>query len=89
MAAMQGGSTSYAPIAARYEEVRGGARRADELVAAIEPWLTDGVVCDVGAGTGVVTERFAGAHRRVVSATRGLSFARRTACSAHAAGSSW
>lgn len=64
---MAGDSISYARIADRYERVRGGAARADELAAAIEPWLPAGVICDVGAGTGVVTERFLRPDRRVLA----------------------
>ena len=51
----QSGSVSYSRIADRYEQVRGGDARAVALAGALGPWLPDGVVCDVGAGTGVVT----------------------------------
>jgi SAM-dependent methyltransferase len=52
-------STSYDRIAAQYEQARGGARRGQQLAAAVRPWLAPGlraggVICDVGAGTGVV-----------------------------------
>jgi SAM-dependent methyltransferase len=56
---MRQGSISYAPIADRYERVRGGVERAAEIADALRPWVPDGVVCDVGAGTAVVTERLA------------------------------
>lgn len=52
---MRTGSISYSTIADRYEQLRGGNIRATELAEAMRPWLPDGVVCDVGAGTGVVT----------------------------------
>lgn len=61
------GSVSYAPIADRYERVRGGIERARQLADALGPWLPDGIVCDVGAGTGIVTERFARPGREVVA----------------------
>jgi SAM-dependent methyltransferase len=48
-------STSYARIADRYEDVRGGAARADALADAVRPWLPPGRVLDVGAGTGIVS----------------------------------
>ena len=51
------GSVSYSRIAAQYEEIRGGDVRATQLADALRPWLPEGLVCDVGAGTGVVTER--------------------------------
>ena len=54
---MTGGSTSYGRIADCYEQVRGGDARAEALAAGLRPWVPDGLVCDVGAGTGVVTER--------------------------------
>lgn len=50
------GSISYSRLADRYEQLRGGDVRAAALTEAIRPWITDGVVCDVGAGTGVVTD---------------------------------
>jgi SAM-dependent methyltransferase len=50
------GSVSYSTIADRYEQLRGGDVRATELAEAVQPWLLDGVACDVGAGTGVVTD---------------------------------
>lgn len=50
-------SVSYAAIADRYERVRGGDHRAAELADAVLPWLAKGLVCDVGAGTGVVAAR--------------------------------
>ena len=53
---MKDGSVSYSRIAERYERSRGGDARAVELAAAVRPWVPDGLVCDVGAGTGVVTE---------------------------------
>jgi SAM-dependent methyltransferase len=56
---VQQGSISYARIADRYERVRGGAERAELLADALRAWLPDGRVGDVGAGTGVVTERLA------------------------------
>src|SRR2546423_6528813 len=34
--------------------MRGGDLRARELAAGIRPWVPDGLVCDVGAGTGIV-----------------------------------
>jgi ubiquinone/menaquinone biosynthesis C-methylase UbiE len=57
-------STSYDRIAARYEQARGGVRRGQQLAAAVRPWLAPGlraggVVCDVGAGTGVVAGQLA------------------------------
>lgn len=61
------GSVSYARIADRYERVRGGEDRARQLAGAVIPWLpSGGTVCDVGAGTGVVSARFAAAGLRVV-----------------------
>ena len=59
------GSTSYDRIAAQYEQARGGVRRAEQLAAALRPWLAPalpagGVLCDVGAGTGVVASQLAG-----------------------------
>jgi len=51
------GSMSYGRIADCYERVRGGDTRALDLAAGVRPWVPDGVVCDVGAGTGVVTDR--------------------------------
>ena len=63
---MRSGSISYARIASRYEAVRGGDGRADELASAIRPWLPDtGLVCDIGAGTGVVSERLVAPGRDV------------------------
>jgi 2-polyprenyl-3-methyl-5-hydroxy-6-metoxy-1,4-benzoquinol methylase len=56
---VQRGSISYARIADRYERVRGGAERAGQLADALTAWLPDGRVGDVGAGTGIVTERLA------------------------------
>jgi 2-polyprenyl-3-methyl-5-hydroxy-6-metoxy-1,4-benzoquinol methylase len=56
---VQQGSISYARVADRYERVRGGAERAGQLAEAFAPWLPDGRVGDVGAGTGIVTERLA------------------------------
>jgi SAM-dependent methyltransferase len=56
---VQQGSTSYARIADRYEHARGGAERAGQLADALVPWLPDGRVGDIGAGTGIVTERLA------------------------------
>lgn len=61
------GSVSYARIADRYERVRGGAVRARQIADAVASWLPDGVVCDVGAGTGIVTDRFARPGRDVVA----------------------
>lgn len=49
-------SRSYAPIADRYEQVRGGHARAGELAAGLLPWIPAGLVIDVGAGTGIVAE---------------------------------
>lgn len=64
---MKAGSVSYSPIADRYEAVRGGDDRAVELASAIVPWLPEsGLLCDVGAGTAVVTCRLATERRRVV-----------------------
>ena len=57
MTVMASGSTSYGRIADRYERVRGGDTRAEELADGLRPWIPDGLVCDVGAGTGVVTDR--------------------------------
>jgi SAM-dependent methyltransferase len=54
---MRDGSISYSRIADRYERSRGGDVRAAQLAAAVGPWVPDGLVCDVGAGTGVVTDR--------------------------------
>ncbi len=57
---MTGGSRSYAPIADRYEQARGGETRARQLVDALLPWLEPGwAACDVGAGTGIVSSRLA------------------------------
>ena len=63
-------STSYDRIAARYEQARGGVRRGQQLAAAVRPWLTPGlwpggVLCDVGAGTGVVAGQFTGPDMRL------------------------
>lgn len=60
-------SVSYASIADRYESVRGGAERADALAAAVDRWLPAGVVCDTGAGTGIVTQRLTRPDRRLVA----------------------
>jgi len=49
-------SVSYDRIAARYEDARGGLDRARPLASAVLRWLDQAsVVCDVGAGTGVVS----------------------------------
>jgi ubiquinone/menaquinone biosynthesis C-methylase UbiE len=59
-------SVSYERIAARYEKARGGLGRARALAAAVLPWLDQAtVVCDVGAGTGVVSGLLADAGLRV------------------------
>jgi ubiquinone/menaquinone biosynthesis C-methylase UbiE len=59
-------SRSYAPIADRYERVRGGDRRARQLRDALLPWTEQGwSVCDVGAGTGIVTAQLAAAGRQM------------------------
>jgi ubiquinone/menaquinone biosynthesis C-methylase UbiE len=59
-------SVSYDRIAARYERARGGLGRARPLAAAVARWLpAAGVVCDVGAGTGVVSGLLAEAGPRV------------------------
>jgi SAM-dependent methyltransferase len=65
-------SISYSRIADRYEQLRGGSARAAALAAAMQPWVTDGVVCDVGAGTGVVTEHLR--RRRLEVLACDLSF---------------
>jgi SAM-dependent methyltransferase len=53
-------SVSYGRIAERYEDARGGARRAGELAGAIAPWMPAGArVLEVGAGTGIVSEALA------------------------------
>lgn len=57
MAVVASGSTSYGRIADCYERVRGGDTRAEELAEGLRPWIPDGLVCDVGTGTGVVTGR--------------------------------
>jgi hypothetical protein len=54
---MRTGSISYSTIADRYEQLRGGNGRATELAEAMRPWLPDGVVCDVGAGTDSIAAR--------------------------------
>ena len=61
-------STSYARIADQYERVRGGEVRATELASAITPWLPSGVICDVGAGTGIVSEMLDSDHQRLIAA---------------------
>jgi SAM-dependent methyltransferase len=62
------GSVSYDRIAAQYEQVRGGMARARQLAAAVAPWLAPAsTVCDVGAGTGVVTELLCAAGMRVAA----------------------
>jgi ubiquinone/menaquinone biosynthesis C-methylase UbiE len=59
-------SVSYERIAARYEAARGGLDRARPLADAVLPWLGQAsVVCDVGAGTGVVSGLLAEAGLRV------------------------
>jgi SAM-dependent methyltransferase len=59
-------SVSYDRIAARYEQARGGLGRARQLAEAITPWIAQAdVVCDVGAGTGVVSGLLAEAGSRV------------------------
>jgi SAM-dependent methyltransferase len=63
---VSGTSRSYAPIADRYERVRGGDRRARQLRDALLPWTEQGwSVCDVGAGTGIVTAQLAAAGRQM------------------------
>lgn len=57
MVVVGSGSTSYGRIADCYEQVRGGHTRAQELAAGLRQWVPDGLVCDVGAGTGVVTDQ--------------------------------
>lgn len=52
-----GRSTSYGRIADCYEQIRGGDTRAEQLAEGLRPWIPDGLVCDVGAGTGIVTDR--------------------------------
>jgi SAM-dependent methyltransferase len=60
-------SVSYERIAARYEQARGGLDRARPLAEAVLRWLGQAtVVCDVGAGTGVVSGLLAEAGLRVV-----------------------
>ena len=62
VAGMSRASRSYSPIADRYERVRGGDNRARQLRDALLPWLEPGwTVCDVGAGTGIVSAQVAAA----------------------------
>lgn len=64
---MTAGSTSYSRIADRYEAVRGGADRARQLVGPLASWLRpDWTVCDVGAGTGIVSAELGNIVARVV-----------------------
>lgn len=59
-------SVSYDRIAAQYEQARGGVERARQLAAAVLRWLPAGsLVCDVGAGTGVVGVQLQDAGMRV------------------------
>src|SRR5579875_2940544 len=59
-------SVSYSRIADRYEAARGGADRARQLVRPLAPWLqADWTVCDVGAGTGIVSAELSGMVARV------------------------
>ena len=51
-------SRSYEAIADRYEEERGGTRRAKEMSEAAAKWVLPGSsILDVGAGTAIVTEQ--------------------------------
>jgi len=60
-------SRSYGRIADRYEEARGGAARADQIYAALLPWLADvGSLCDVGVGTGIIADLVGASGVRVV-----------------------
>jgi ubiquinone/menaquinone biosynthesis C-methylase UbiE len=60
-------STSYDPIADHYEQSRGGRDRADRLAAAVDEWLEpDGLLLDVGTGTGIVADSLQARGHRVV-----------------------
>lgn len=60
-------STSYARIADRYEQVRGGEDRADVYAPHLDAWLPrTGRTCDVGCGTRIITERLQRPDRQVV-----------------------
>lgn len=61
-------SNSYTPMAADYERVRGGERRARQVAEPLLRWLPHGddvLIGDIGAGTGVVGAAVAAAGRRV------------------------
>jgi len=59
-------SVSYDRIAAQYEQARGGVERARQLAVVVLRWLPAGsLVCDVGAGTGVVGVQLRDAGVRV------------------------
>ena len=77
---MAAGAVSYDRIAARYEQVRGGVARARQLASAVVPWLVPGsTVCDVGAGTGIVTELLYEAGMRVAAFDVSVRMLRRAA----------
>jgi len=77
---MAAGAVSYDRIAARYEQVRGGVARARQLASAVVPWLAPGsTVCDVGAGTGIVTELLYEAGMRVAAFDVSVRMLRRAA----------
>lgn len=62
-------SNSYTPMAADYERVRGGERRARQVAEPLLRWLPTGddvLIGDVGAGTGVVGSLVASTGRRVL-----------------------
>jgi len=62
-------SNSYTPVAADYEQVRGGERRARDVVEPLLRWLPEGpepLIGDVGAGTGIVGSLVAATGRTVL-----------------------
>jgi ubiquinone/menaquinone biosynthesis C-methylase UbiE len=65
---MRADSVSYSRIADRYEKVRGGEDRARQLAQGLLPRLSGARrVCDVGAGTGIVSVRLRDAGHDVVA----------------------
>ena len=61
------GSLSFDPVAASYDDTRGGERRGRYLAEVLRPWLPEsGPVCELGVGTAVVAAAVAAGGTDVV-----------------------